>query len=117
MNKRRQGIRPFQKLIPSAWMSANIAYVKEMDYLGARLTGGTPSYDAGLTPLASACRGGASCSEEGAPASATQASRLRRRDLLSSKLHACETSDANSGASNAQAEPRLNSDNNVSAGI
>eukprot|EP00439_Symbiodinium_sp_Y106_P071155 s3666_g12.t1 len=55
MNKRRQGIRPFQKLIPSAWMSANIAYVKEMDYLGARLTGGTPSYDAGLTPLASAC--------------------------------------------------------------
>jgi len=48
MNRRRQGIRPFGRLIPSAWMSANLAYIKEMDFLGARISGASSSYDTGL---------------------------------------------------------------------
>ena len=48
MSRRRQGIKQFGKLIPSTWMSANVAYIKELDFLGSRMSGTSSTYDGGL---------------------------------------------------------------------
>ena len=43
MPRRRQGLRPFSRLCPSLWLSANIAFLKEMDWLGTRMSSSMPS--------------------------------------------------------------------------
>ena len=41
--KRASGIRPFSRLWPSLWMSANIAFLREVDWLGSRVGAAPPS--------------------------------------------------------------------------
>ena len=43
--KRRTGIRPFAKICPSAWVSANVAFVKEMDFIQNRMAAGSSTYE------------------------------------------------------------------------
>ena len=38
MVRRRQGIRPFSRLCPSLWLSANVAYLKEMEWISSRMS-------------------------------------------------------------------------------
>ena len=37
LQKRRQQLRPFSRLAASSWMSANVAYVRELDYISSRM--------------------------------------------------------------------------------
>ena len=36
--RRRQGLRPFSRLCPSLWLSGNVAYLKEMEWLSTRMS-------------------------------------------------------------------------------
>ena len=45
MPRRKQGVRPFSRLCPSLWLSANIAFLKEMDWLQTRMSSSAPSSD------------------------------------------------------------------------
>ena len=38
LQKRRQQLRPFSRLAASSWMSANVAYVRELDYISTRMS-------------------------------------------------------------------------------
>ena len=103
------GEQPFQNLGPSAWMSANIDLCQGD---GLSSCQAHRRHDRATMPASprspSPERGVASCSEEGLLRRPPRKPRVfKRRDLLSSKLHACETSEAHSAASNAQAEHAL----------
>ncbi|CAE7833681.1 unnamed protein product [Symbiodinium microadriaticum] len=36
--RRRQGLRPFSRLCPSLWLSGNVAFLKEMEWLATRMS-------------------------------------------------------------------------------
>ena len=38
MVRRRQGVRPFSRLCPSLWLSANVAYLREMEWISSRMS-------------------------------------------------------------------------------
>ncbi|CAE7810303.1 unnamed protein product [Symbiodinium sp. CCMP2592] len=40
LTRRRSQIRPFARLCPASWVSANIAYLKEMDFIGTKMAPG-----------------------------------------------------------------------------
>ncbi|OLP74955.1 hypothetical protein AK812_SmicGene45344, partial [Symbiodinium microadriaticum] len=39
--RRRQGLRPFSRLCPSLWLSGNVAFLKEMEWLSTRMSAAT----------------------------------------------------------------------------
>ena len=50
MMRRKSGIKPFAKSCPSLWASANLAYLREMDWLSSKISssgGGDPPKDGG----------------------------------------------------------------------
>ncbi|OLP88941.1 Sodium channel protein type 10 subunit alpha [Symbiodinium microadriaticum] len=38
MVRKKQGVKPFSRMCPSLWASANIAYLKEMDWIAGRMS-------------------------------------------------------------------------------
>lgn len=42
-NKQRRGLRPYSKLASPSWLAANIAFLKDMDYMETRLKDGAKS--------------------------------------------------------------------------
>ena len=50
MMRRKSGLKPFAKSCPSLWASANLAYLREMDWLSSKMassSSGDPSKDLG----------------------------------------------------------------------
>ena len=47
--RRRSGVRPFAQLCPSTWITANVAYLKEMEWVQNRLTAGPATFDPGAS--------------------------------------------------------------------
>jgi len=50
MMRRKSGLKPFAKSCPSLWASANLAYLREMDWLSSKMassSSGDPSKDSG----------------------------------------------------------------------
>ena len=41
--RKPSGVRPFSRVCPSLWMSANIAFLREIDWLGTRMSTAQPS--------------------------------------------------------------------------
>ena len=41
--RKPSGVRPFSRICPSLWMSANVAFLREMDWLGTRMSTAQPS--------------------------------------------------------------------------
>ena len=42
LTRRKSTLRPFARLCPATWVSANVAFLKEMDFIGAKLAPAGP---------------------------------------------------------------------------
>ncbi|CAE7035684.1 unnamed protein product [Symbiodinium sp. CCMP2592] len=94
MVRKRQGLKPFSKMCPSLWASANIAYLKELDWIGSRMASQA---------------GGGQQKDEG-DADAAPSTKPPRRGQLTSERTACETGRAELGPSIAATGVPLNSE-------